>query len=381
MNGEGPVVALSRRAALKAGVVGVAGVALGKAAVRAGTPGAAGGGRDERAEGVGVLTDVPGFRVGHATLEEPITGCTVILCPPNTAGGVEVRGGWTGTREMEILSPMSTSDHVDALLFTGGSTYGLAAADGVMRWLEERMPNRRVGLYPVPQVPGAVVYDLAMGDPTRRPGPEEGYRACEEATVAFARGSVGAGTGTRVGPAIPGTERMKGGVGSGSRRFGASGVVGALAVVNALGNVVDRDGRIVAGAYDPQGRHADAADYAEREPVAAGDRTGRSSNTTLVAVATNADLTKTQCAIVAKMAQAGLARAVHPAFSAFDGDVVVVLASGGQEASVDAIGILAAEVVADAIRDGVRRATSRGGVPDMRTPGVRSPDDPAWSTD
>lgn len=325
-----------------------------------------------------MLTDVPGFLVGHATLVEPVTGCTVILCPPSTSAGVEIRGGWTGTRDMDILSPLSTSPVIHALLFTGGSTYGLAAADGVMRWVEERMPNRRSGLYPVPQVPGAVIYDLAVGDPTRRPGADHGYEACEAAGEAFERGSVGAGTGAAVGPVIPGTSRMKGGLGTASLRFGDEGIVGALAVVNALGNIVDPDGRIIAGAHDREGRHADAASYFAREPLA---RRGGFSFTTLVAVATNAALTKTQCTIVARMAQAGVARAVHPSFTSEDGDVVVVMASGDKQASQDAIGVLAGEVVAAAIRDAVRQATSRGGIPDIRTPDVRSPDDPAWSID
>ena len=361
---------MSRRAVLQAGALGAAGAAWGGS-----TP------RIAQAQEGGVLTDVPGFLIGHATLEAPITGCTVILCPPNTVGGVEIRGGWTGTREMDILSPLSASPHVHGLLFTGGSTYGLAAADGVMRWLEEQMTKPGANLPPVPQVPGAVIYDLALGDPTPRPGPDEGYSACQAAAATFARGSVGAGTGARVGPALPGTTRMKGGVGSTSRRFGARGVVAALAVVNALGNVVDRDGKIIAGAYGRHGQHADAAAYLETNPLGAGDRSRRSNFTTLVAVATNAAMTKTQCAIAARMAQAGLARAVHPTFTSSDGDVVVILASGAETASEDTIGILAAEVVADAIRDGVRQATSLGGVADMRTPGVRSPDDPAWSAE
>lgn len=362
--------ALTRRAALKAaGAIGVAGTVREGATVTVraqveATPTANG-------EADGSLTDVPGFLVGHATLEGPVTGCTVVLCPRGTVGGVEIRGGWTGTRDMDILSPLSTSPIVDALLFTGGSTFGLAAADGVMRWLEERNPDS------VPQVPGAVVYDLGVGAPLPRPGSDDGHRACEAATQGFERGSVGAGTGTRVGALVPGTERMKGGVGSASRRFGANGVVGALAVVNSLGNVLDRDGRIVAGAYDRDGRHADAAPHLAEQPGQARGAAGH--QTTLVAVATNADLTKTRCAIVAKMAQAGVARAVHPCFTSQDGDVVVVLAGGREPASDDAVGVLAAEAVADAIRDGVRRATSRAGIPDMRTPGIRSPDDLAWS--
>jgi L-aminopeptidase/D-esterase-like protein len=330
-----------------------------------------------------MLTDVPGFLVGNTTLAESVTGCTVILCPKETTGGVEIRGGWTGTREMDILSPFSASPFVHALLFTGGSTFGLAAADGVMNWLEERWAADGTGsaLGPVPQVPAAVIYDLGVGEPVPRPGPHDGYRACEAATTAFERGSVGAGTGARVGADVPGSERMKGGIGSASRRFGESGVVGALAVVNALGNVLDEDGRIIAGAFFPDGRHADAVDYLTSDPAAIAAWPHRRNFTTLVAVATNATLTKSECTVVARMAQAGLARAVHPCFTTSDGDVVVALAGRGQKANVDAVGIIAAATVADAIRDAVRRAESRAGIAARSTPGVRSMDDRAWSID
>lgn len=359
---------VTRRDALRAGVLSVAGAALGGAASAS-----------AQEEGGGSLTDVPGFLVGHATLEEPITGCTVIICPESTVGGVEIRGGWTGTREMDILSPLSTSPFVHALLLTGGSGYGLAAADGVMRWVEERIAARVTGLYPVPQVPAAVIYDLAIGDPRGRPTADDGYAACEAAESSFERGSVGVGTGAVVGPVIPGTTRMKGGVGSASRGFGPAGVVGAVAVTNSLGNIVARDGRIIAGAHDAEGRHADMATHLQEHPEVGVASSARSSNTTLVVVATNAALSKEQCGKVARMAQAGLARAVHPAFTSYDGDVVVVLSNGGHVASEDTVGVIAAEVVADAIRDAVRQAAARGGVPDMRAPGVRSPDDSAWS--
>jgi L-aminopeptidase/D-esterase-like protein len=331
-----------------------------------------------QADSPGAITDVPGFLVGHVTHLEPITGCTVIVCPTGTVGGVELRGGWTGTREMDILSPLSTSPSVHALLFTGGSDYGLAAADGVMRWVEERIARNVTGLYPVPQVPAAVIYDLAVGDPRGRPTADDGYTACEAASETFERGSVGCGTGATIGPVIPGMSRMKGGLGSASRRFGAAGVVGALAVTNSLGNIVDRDGKIIAGTHDRDGHPRDAVSYLQEHPEVAAS-SSLTSNTTLVVVATNAALSKTECGKVARMAQAGLARAVHPAFTAYDGDTVVVLANGGHVASVDTIGIISAEVVADALRDSVRRATSLGGVPDMRTPGARNPDDPAWS--
>ena len=380
---------LSRRSALKAGALGAAGSAVAPRAARAQTPAATQGPtpaqQQEPGRGMesgGMLTDVPGFLVGNATLEAAVTGCTVILCPKETTGGVEIRGGWTGTREMDILSPFSASPFVHALLFTGGSAFGLAAADGVMRWFEERWAADGTGsrFGPVPQVPAAVVYDLAVGEPLPRPGPDDGYRACEAATTEFGRGSVGAGAGARVGADVPGSQRMKGGLGSASRRLGNGVVVGALAVVNALGNVVDRDGRIIAGAAFPDGRHADAVAYLTENPEAA-VRPRRGSFTTLVAVATDAALTKTQCSVVARMAQAGLARAVHPCFTASDGDVVVALAGGTEEATADAVGIVAAATVADAIRDAVRRAESRDGIADLRTLGARSAEDPAWSVE
>lgn len=319
-----------------------------------------------------MLTDVPGFLVGHTTMETAITGCTVILCPPGTAAGVEVLGGWPATREMAILSPRSSSPYIHAILFTGRSVYGLAAADGVVRFIEEQRGE-------IPQVPGVVINDLAMGTTSRRPGPEEGYLACQEAASTLARGSVGAGTGATVGKGRGADARMKGGIGSASRTFGDSGVVAAMAVVNAVGDVYDRDGRIIAGAHDANGMHIDFAEYVASQPLWPNEETG--SNTTLVAVATNADLNKTQCSIVAHMAQAGFPRAINPIYTPWDGDTVIVASSGSVPASDFVVGVLAAEVVADSIRDAVRQATSLGGVPDLATPGVRSPDDPVWSTE
>ncbi|MDQ3539597.1 MAG: P1 family peptidase, partial [Chloroflexota bacterium] len=319
-----------------------------------------------------MLTDVPGFLVGHATMEMAITGCTVILCPPETAAGVEVLGGWPATREMAILSPLSSSPYIHAILFTGRSVYGLAAADGVVRFIEEQ---RGV----IPQVPGVVINDLAMGSTSRRPGPEEGYAACREATSTFARGSVGAGTGATVGKGRGPDARMKGRIGSASRTFGDGGVVAAMAVVNAVGDVYDRNGKIIAGAHDSNGMHIDFPDYVDGRPLWPTEETG--SNTTLVAVATNAALKKTQCSIVAHMAQAGFPRAISPIYTPWDGDTVIVASSGNIPASDFTIGVLAAEVVADSIRDSVRQATSLGGVPDLSTPGTRSANDPAWSTE
>lgn len=370
---------LSRRSAVGTGTVLAAGALGGSiAAARAQEPATRAASEPATpvlstpttSEGQGMLTDVPGFLVGHATMETAITGCTVILCPPETVAGVEVLGGWPATREMAILSPLSSSPYIHAILFTGRSVYGLAAADGVVRFIEEQRGQ-------IPQVPGAVINDLAMGATDRRPGPEEGYLACQEATASLVRGSVGAGTGATVGKGRGADARMKGGIGSASRTFGDGGVVAAMAVVNAVGDVYGRDGGIIAGAHDANGMHIDFPDFVASQPLWPNEETG--SNTTLVAVATNARLNKTQCSIVAHMAQAGFPRAINPIYTPWDGDTVIVASSGDIPASDFTIGVLAAEVVADSIRDAVRQATSLGGVPDLSTPGIRSADDPAWS--
>ncbi len=312
----------------------------------------------------------PGFKIGHATLEEAITGCTVILCPPETAAGVEVLGGWPAARGLWILSPLSASPYIDAIFFTGRSVYGLAAADGVVRWIDEQRGK-------IPQVPGAVVNDLRMGNTARRPGPEEGYLSCQQATAEVARGSVAAGTGASVGKGRGLNTVMKGGTGYASRTFGESGVVSALAVVNAVGDVLDRDGKVLAGAHDADGNHIRFDRYLADRPLFPTD--DESSNTTLVAVMTNANLTKTRCSIVAHMAQAGFPRAINPIYTPWDGDTVIVASSGEVEVSDFTLGVLAAEAVSDSIRDAVRQASSLDGVPDLGEPGVRSPDDPAWS--
>lgn len=313
---------------------------------------------------------ISGFTVGHITMEEAITGCTVILCPSGTTAGVEVLGGWPATREMAILSPLSASPHIDAILFTGRSVYGLAAADGVVRWIEERRGK-------IPQVPGAVINDLRLGDPAQRPGSQEGYAACERATTEVARGSVGAGTGATVGKGRGQDTWMKGGVGYASRTFGETGEIAALAVVNAVGDVIDNDGKVLAGAYDSHGHHIPFDEYVTKRPMFPNDDI--ESNTTLVTVMTNGRLDKARCSIIAHMAQAGFPRAISPIFTPWDGDTLIVASAGDVDVSDFTLGVLAAEVVADSIRDAVRQARSLGDVPDMRTDDVRNPDDARWS--
>ncbi|MBP1714231.1 MAG: peptidase DmpA, partial [Deltaproteobacteria bacterium] len=209
------------------------------------------------------ITDVPGFRVGHAQDPRAATGCTVILCPPATVGGVDIRGSAAGTRQIDSLQPFHFVDEVHAVLLSGGSAFGLDAAGGVMQYLEERSIGYQTSAGRVPIVPTAIIYDLGLGDGKIRPDRKMGYQACENAQSGpVAEGSVGAGTGASVGKLYSIRFATKGGVGT-AAVFSAGGViVGALVVVNAFGDVVDpRDQRILAGARDPQnpGRFADSA--------------------------------------------------------------------------------------------------------------------------
>jgi L-aminopeptidase/D-esterase-like protein len=270
---------------------------------------------------------------------------------------VDVRGGGPGTRETDVIGPLAGTADVTAVLLTGGSAFGLAAADGVARWLEENGRGHYTPAGLVPIVPAAVVYDLAEGDPRARPGPEAGYAACTAAAPGVPdRGRVGAGTGVAVGK-INGREcSVPAGVGYAAARSGGGQTVAAIAVVNAFGDVIGEDGRVLAG---PQGEEGDTLRTAEviaamkRPP----DWTGlEERNTTLVCVMTDAYLDKAACTRVARMAGAGVARAVDPVYSDVDGDVAFCLSSGagaGDRFTPIAIGTLAATVTATAIRDAV----------------------------
>jgi L-aminopeptidase/D-esterase-like protein len=315
-----------------------------------------------------VSTPLPdGFAVGHWTDTTAATGCTVVLPPADGAvASGDVRGGGPSTRETDLLNPIANAARVHGILLTGGSAFGLAAADGVVRWLERngRGYDTPGGL--VPLVPGAVVYDLIGGDPTRRPGPAEGEVACEVASEDPPLGSVGAGTGAAVGK-IRGREfAVKSGVGLAQQHLPQGAKLAALAVVNAVGDVIGEDGQVLAGARGDDGgfirttqqlrtRLIDPPAFRRGEPL---------ENTTLVCLMTDADLTKAECGIVAKMAHAGMARAVDPVHSPFDGDVVFALATG-TAARVEPmiVGVVAAALTAEAIRDSCRQATSVAGVP------------------
>ena len=302
-----------------------------------------------------------GFKIGHWTDLEAQTGCTVVIPPPGTRGGVDVRGGGTGTREIETLSPLANAEGPTAVLLTGGSAFGLAAADGVARWLEERGLGHPTPAGVVPLVPAAVIFDLAAGDAGRRPGPAEGYAACEHATATIPeRGAVGAGAGAAVGKALGRERSTRSGVGYAATALADGTVLAAIVVANAFGDVIARDGTLLGAPHDDRGRMIPTADAVHELP---GPAPSPSGNTTLACVFTDASLDKRGCAVVARMASAGLARAVDPVFTPLDGDVVFCLASGSESPppagvaatwALTVLGAQAATLTADAIRDAVK---------------------------
>ena len=303
--------------------------------------------------------DPCGIVVGHATDAAGATGCTVLRGAVDAFRcGVHVLGRATGTREIDSLTPGHLVDRVDAIFLTGGSAYGLDAAAGVVRWMEERQRGFSVGAGVVPIVPGAVVFDLApLGRFDARPTPEMAYGACEAATADVVEGSVGAGTGATVGK-IAGPEAcMKGGIGCGAAETGPV-VVRALAVVNALGDVRDAQGRIVAGARRPDGAWIDSESWLARTAGATGDTFARTAghNTTLCVVSTNAELSQVQLAGVARAASAALFRRITPAGTSFDGDVIFATApiAGAVPAVPAAVEVLAVRALEMAIERGVR---------------------------
>jgi len=308
-----------------------------------------------------------GFTAGHWTDEKAATGCTVVLAPPDGAvASGDVRGGGPGTREIDLLNPIANAARVHAILMSGGSAFGLAAADGVVRWLEQHGRGYDTPGGIVPLVPGAVVYDLLTGDPTRRPGPTEGAAACDDATDDPALGSVGAGTGTAVGKLRGREFAVKSGVGLAKQHLPQGAKLTAIAVVNAFGDVIGEDGQVLAGTRGEDGTFIGSTKLIRTRPIEPPSfRRGEPlENTTLVCLMTDAELTKTECGIVAKMAQAGMARAVDPVHSQFDGDVVFTLASGSApRVEPFVIGVVGAALTAEAIRDACRQATSLHGIP------------------
>jgi L-aminopeptidase/D-esterase-like protein len=313
------------------------------------------------------VTTVPGIRVGHATDPEGLTGCTVVICDGGAVGGVDQRGGAPGTRETDLLRPMHLVQEVHAVLLAGGSAFGLAAADGVMRHLVEQGIGFDAGVATVPIVPAAILFDLDLGDPAARPDAEMGAAACRAATDApVPEGNVGAGTGATCGKILGIKRAMKSGVGTAAIDLGGGLVVGAIVAGNPFGDVVDpASGEILAGARKPLANEP-ADTLAVMRGVVGKAALGFASNTVIGVVATNGRLTKEEANKVAQMAQDGIARAVRPAHTMFDGDTLFAIATGKKKADVNLVGAYAAETVSRAIVRAVQAAEGAGGLPAWR---------------
>jgi L-aminopeptidase/D-esterase-like protein len=315
------------------------------------------------------LTAVAGIRVGHHTLNERPTGCTVILVDGDAVGGVSQRGGAPGTRETDLLDPLNMVDKVNAVVLSGGSAFGLEAAGGVMKWLDERGVGWPTAAAKVPIVVGAILYDLGVGNnPSVRPTADCGYRASAAASTAAVReGSIGAGAGATVGKAFGMARAMKGGVGTAAIRLPDGLIVSALVAVNAIGDVVDpATGQLVAGVRTEDGKSMADVRRLLRAGALGGAEPG--ANTTLAVVATNARMTKTQMAKVAQMAHDGFARAIVPVHTPADGDTAFAIATGslGRGADLLVVGSLAADVTAQAILSAARAATGLPSLPAAR---------------
>jgi len=315
------------------------------------------------------ITDVPGIRVGHYTLSGRPTGCTVILADGGAVGGVDVRGAAPGTRETDLLDPRNLVSEVHAVLLSGGSAFGLDAASGVVRYLEEKGIGFPTAAGRVPIVPAAILYDLGVGDPRIRPDADAGYRACKAASAdSPAEGNTGAGAGATVGKLFGSGRAMKGGIGSASITVNTPETslrVGAIVAVNAVGDVIDPStGKIVAGLRSSDGRAIEGT----LNSILRGDPLPPSlggTSTTIGVVATDAALDKAQASKIAQMAHDGLARTINPVHTAYDGDTLFALATGRskRQPNVTLIGALAAEAVAAAVLRAVRAARGIPGFP------------------
>jgi L-aminopeptidase/D-esterase-like protein len=307
----------------------------------------------------GSLTDVPGVSVGHAQNLDALTGCTIVLCGPDGAvAGVDVRGAAPGTRETDLLDPGNLVDHVHAITLTGGSVFGLDSACGVVRFLEEQGIGYQTGSACIPIVPAAVIYDLGVGNPQVRPDAAMGYLACQRASSdSVVEGRIGVGAGATVGKILGHELASEGGIGMASMKIGGGATVGVLVVVNSFGDIVDPDsGQILAGARKPGGGGwlGTSRELARTSAGLERDEQGPKEfpaieNTTLAVVATDAILSKAQARRVASMSHDGLARAIRPIHTMFDGDTVFALSTGTLKSDVTTIGAVAADLLAVAI--------------------------------
>jgi len=313
----------------------------------------------------GVITDVPGILVGHSTNRKARTGCTVVLCERDAIGGIDIRGTAAGTRQVDALRSLHLVDRIQAILLSGGSAFGLDAAGGVIRYLEENERGFDVKITHVPIVPTAVIFDLAFAENGFRPDGPMGYQACLNASKQVEEGSIGVGTGATVGKLYGISHATKGGVGTACLRLGDV-LVGALVVVNAFGDVIDDEtGEILAGALDPESdmRFANTFKCMQSGKVPRGESL---FNTTLGVVATNVKLSRPQASKLAQMAQNGLVKTIGPIHSTYDGDVVFALSTGEAEEDLNVIGIMADEAMREAVKRAIYFADGLGILPTGR---------------
>jgi L-aminopeptidase/D-esterase-like protein len=321
------------------------------------------------------ITAIEGIRVGHAHDADAVTGCTVILCEKGAVGGVDQRGGAPGTRETDALQPVHLVTKVHAIMLSGGSAFGLDAATGAVRYLEERKVGFNVGVAKVPIVPAAILFDLNIGSAKRRPDAAMGYEACLNASrSAPQEGSVGAGMGATVGKILGPGQATKAGIGSAAMDLGGGVRVAAIMAVNAFGDVIDPDnGRIIAGARSlrkgpiriGKGKFADSMQVMKSAAGRAVFGAAQRGNTVIGVVATNAKFDKQGATKVARMAMNGLARVIRPANTMLDGDTIFALATGKRKADVNIVGAFAAEVVIEAVLRAVRAARGMAGIPSL----------------
>jgi L-aminopeptidase/D-esterase-like protein len=309
------------------------------------------------------ITDIKGLKVGHASNYDGYTGCTVILCEEGATCGIDIRGSASGTRQVDALSINHIVEHVHAIMLAGGSSFGLDAATGVMRYLEEKGIGFDVGPTKIPIVPTAVIFDIFFGDPKVRPTPEMGYEACVNASETVEEGSIGVGTGAAVGKIFEISRAMKGGVGTSSIVMPDGLTVASLVVVNAFGDIIDNvTGKIIAGArVSPES--LEFANTVESIKKGAVKKQFGLVNTTLGVVATNAKFDKKGITKIAQMAQGGLIKTISPVHTTFDGDLVFALATGECEADINLVGVLGEFVIAEAIKRAVKKADGFGILP------------------
>lgn len=312
------------------------------------------------------IADIEGITVGHSADVTGYTGCTVILCEKGAVCGIDVRGSASGTRQVDALNVSHIVERVHGILLAGGSSFGLDAASGVMRYLEEKNIGFDVGVARIPIVPTAVIFDLGFGSPQARPTPDMGYEACLRAGTDVEEGSVGAGTGATVGKIFELPRAMKGGLGTCSLTMPDGLKVAALVVVNAFGDIIDNvTGKIIAGLRKSENSLTFANTIAQIKKGAVKKQFGI-VNTTLGVVATNAIFNKREVTKIAQMAQGGLIKTISPVHTTFDGDLVFALATGQMEADLNKVGVLAEYVLAEAIKRAVKKADGFGIVPAFR---------------